>query len=56
MYLLIQISNEKVFVFTLTVLSSMSLFSLLRFQHIQGGQRGEQIVRFILIIGYLFLM
>lgn len=41
MFLLIQISNKKVFVFTLTVLSSVCLFSLLTFQHIHGGARGR---------------
>jgi len=56
MSLPIRISNKKVCVFTLRDLSSMYIFSLLRFQHIHGGQRGEQIVRFILIIGCLFPM
>lgn len=42
MSLLIQISNKKVFVFTGTVLISMSLFSLLRFQHICGGAKGRR--------------
>lgn len=56
MSLLIQVSDKKVFGFTLTIFNSMFLLSLSKFQHVGGGGRGKQIVRFIFIVHYLFLM